>query len=317
VGNRLFIHEALFYSGEDEFLAGVVPLVQGAVANDEPVLVAVDKVKIRAIKGSLNGEAEGVHFVDMQVLGVNPARIIPAWRDFVSERGAEDRPIRGVGEPIWAGRRPAELVECHQHESLLNLAFAQTQAFWLLCPYDSSTLAEDVLEEAQRTHPLIAEGAARRPSDDYLAPDQAPGPFAAPLPAPATTPAQLPFGLTGLREMRRFVSERATVAGLAPSRAEDLVLAASELATNSVLHAGGKGTVLTWSEDGTFFCEVRDRGPELDHPLAGRERPTAVQSSGRGLWLVNLLCDLVQIRSFPDGNAVRLHMSLDRSPSRI
>jgi hypothetical protein len=44
--------------------------------------------------------------------------------------------------------------------------------------------------------------------------------------------------------------------------------------------------------------------------MAGRERPTSERDGGRGLWMVNQLCDLVQLRSFPDGAAVRLHMYL-------
>ena len=32
--------------------------------------------------------------------------------------------MRGIGEPIWADRRPDELDECQLHESLINLAFA-------------------------------------------------------------------------------------------------------------------------------------------------------------------------------------------------
>jgi hypothetical protein len=36
----------------------------------------------------------------------------------------------------------------------------------------------------------------------------------------------------------------------------------------------------------------------------------ADQTSGFGLWLANQLCDLVQIRSFDGGSAVRLLMSL-------
>ena len=56
----------------------------------------------------------------MAVLGHNPARIIPAWRDFAD---AHAGPIRGIGEPIWPGRGADELVECQLHESLLNVAF--------------------------------------------------------------------------------------------------------------------------------------------------------------------------------------------------
>ena len=56
-------------------------------------------------------------------------------------------------------------------------------------------------------------------------------------------------------------------------------------------------------------CEVRDGG-HIDAPLVGRERPSLERPGGRGLWLVNQLCDLVQIRSFPTGTVVRLHMRL-------
>jgi anti-sigma regulatory factor (Ser/Thr protein kinase) len=42
-----------------------------------------------------------------------------------------------------------------------------------------------------------------------------------------------------------------------------------------------------------------------------RERPPDRRSGGRGLWIVNHLCDLVQVRSSQAGNVIRLHMSLD------
>ena len=37
----------------------------------------------------------------------------------------------------------------------------------------------------------------------------------------------------------------------------------------------------------------------------------AGDATGRGLWLANQLCNLVQIRSSPEGTTVRLHMRLD------
>jgi hypothetical protein len=46
----------------------------------------------------------------------------------------------------------------------------------------------------------------------------------------------------------------------------------------------------------------------FDKPLADRERPLPDLSAPRGLWLANQLCDLVQIRSLPEGTVVRLHM---------
>jgi anti-sigma regulatory factor (Ser/Thr protein kinase) len=304
-----FRHEALLYRGEEEFLAGTLAFIRDAVWAGEPVLVAVSEAKGDALRSRLNGEGEAVCFTDMCELGRNPARIIPAWREFVREHGATGRPLRGIGEPVWPGRSSAELVECQHHESLLNLAFADARGFWLLCPYDTDALAAGVLDAARRSHPFVAEDDTSRRSDVYLEPGQAPGPFDGELPPPSGRPDEMVFDLQRLRAVRRFVSERAARADLAADRAADFVVAVNELATNSVLHADGGGTVRVWLEQDVLLCEVRDTG-RLRHPLAGRERPTVDQASGRGLWLVNHLIDLVQIRSLPNGNVVRLHMSV-------
>ena len=46
-------------------------------------------------------------------------------------------------------------------------------------------------------------------------------------------------------------------------------------------------------------------------PLVGRERPVSAQVGGYGLWLANEVCDLVQIRCYATGSAVRLHKRID------
>jgi anti-sigma regulatory factor (Ser/Thr protein kinase) len=86
-----------------------------------------------------------------------------------------------------------------------------------------------------------------------------------------------------------------------------MVLVVNEVTTNSVRHGGGTGTLRIWEEGASLICEVRDRGQILD-PLIGRRKPPADRGSGLGLWLANQLCDLVQIRSFPTGSVVRLHI---------
>jgi anti-sigma regulatory factor (Ser/Thr protein kinase) len=107
--------------------------------------------------------------------------------------------------------------------------------------------------------------------------------------------------------VRQFVAGRARAAGLAASRCDDLVLAVNEVASNSVRHGGGRGDIRIWPEGDVLMCEVRDRG-RLDDPMAGRRRPDLVELGGHGLWIANQVCDLVQMRSFPEGSAVRIHM---------
>ena len=130
------------------------------------------------------------------------------------------------------------------------------------------------------------------------------------LPPPAGEPAELVFTREDLALVREFVAERAERAGVDEDRRSDLVLAVDELATNTMRHGGGHGLLRVWQENGALMCEVADRG-RIDDPLAGRERPPDLTGGGRGLWLVNHLCDLVQVRTSPAGNTIRLHMSVE------
>jgi anti-sigma regulatory factor (Ser/Thr protein kinase) len=306
-----FGHEAMFYRGMEGFLDGVVPFIREGLDGDEAILVAVDPAKIALIEDRLGKDSDSVAFVDMSALGRNPARIIPVWRQYVAGRRPLG-PIRGVGEPIWPGRSEAEMVECHLHESLLNLAFDDGPGWRLACPYDTDGLAFDVIEEARRTHPFVLEGGVRRASDRYAAARAVTEVFDSAFPepeGPVETVETAQFDLGSLATVRRLVAEAAGRAGLDPDRAMDLVVAVNEVATNSLRYGGGRGTLRMWQEGRAFICEIRDEGC-IDHPLVGREVPTPDQMGGRGLWMVNQLCDLVQLRSSPTGAAVRLHTTL-------
>lgn len=300
-------HEAFFYAGRQEFLDGAMSFIRDGLAADDAILVAVDAPKIDLLRAELDGDADRVRFADTAEVGANPARIIPAWRDFVSSCSAPGRRLRGIGEPIWPGRSPAELVECHRHESLLNLAFADTPDFWLLCPYDTDGLDPAVIEEAQRTHPFVVDGGIRRESPGYEGLETAAAPFSAPLPDPPALVAEFAFALDTLGALRRFVSGQASGAGLPPARTGELLVAVTEVAGNSVRHAGGRGVLRMWQDADALICEVRDKG-RIEDPLVGRERPVPGQDSNFGLWLANQFCELVQVRSFPAGSVVRLHV---------
>jgi anti-sigma regulatory factor (Ser/Thr protein kinase) len=299
-------HEALFYRGDEEFLAGTVPLVRDSIEADAAVLVAIPRRRAEVLQSALGADRDRVAFADMEQIGRNPGRIIGAWRDFVrTHAGGHPAPL-GIGEPIWPERTAAELVECHRHETLLNLAFSPETPWTLLCPYDAERLPDDVLEAARRNHPHVLERGEWNRSDTYAR--AIPGP--APLPPPAVEPTELRFSYGDLAGLRDFIARTAEHEGVDPARTADLVLAVDELATNSLRYARGEGVLRTWRENGSLLVEVADDGHIAD-PLAGRDCPPASDTCGRGLYLVNQLCDLVQLRSSPDGSVVRVHMHLD------
>lgn len=304
---HVFRHEALLYAGDEQFLAGALPFIRDALTAGDPVVVALDEAKIGLVRSELGGDAEQVHFSDMREVGANPARLIPAWDAFIEAHGAAGRRIWGIGEPIWAGRSEAEIVECQRHESLLNLAFAGAGPLSFLCPYDTDSLDVDVIAEAHRSHAAVVHRGKRRHSRSFRGAQAAAAPFDDPLPEPCGTVADSAFAAGGLADVRQFVAGRARAAGLAASRCDDLVLAVNEVASNSLRHGGGRGDIHIWTERDVLMCEIRDRG-RLDDPLAGRRRPDLVELGGHGLWIANQVCDLVQMRSFPEGSAVRIHM---------
>jgi anti-sigma regulatory factor (Ser/Thr protein kinase) len=312
---QAFQHEALFYSGHDGFLAGTLPFIQDGIAADEPTMVVVDPAKIALLRSRLNGSADRVRFVNMLEVGRNPALIISAWQDFVSEHGGNGRALRGIGEPIWPERSPAELVECEHHESLLNLAFDDGPAWRLMCPYDADALAPEVLEVAKHNHPMLAEDGDAHSSDFYRDPAVTQAPFTGRLPDPPPTACELRFDSpSDLGVVRHFVADCAHAGGVTDERMEGFVLAIDEVVTNSLRHGGGEGQIKIWSEGRLVVCGVSDAG-RITEPLVGRIRPKLERSDGRGLWIANHFCDLVQIRSFAAGTTVRCHIAANE-PTR-
>jgi anti-sigma regulatory factor (Ser/Thr protein kinase) len=304
-----FHHEALFYAGDDEFVDRCRAFVEEGLDRGEPVLVMVGSRKLELLRHALGERAEEAHFADMEVVGRNPARIIPAWSRFVADHTGGDAsvPMRGIGEPIWGGREPDELVECQLHESLLNLAFSSADTFKLICPYDTSALPDEVIAEARRSHPIVSSAGEPAPCGDYCGTDMAASLFYEDLAQPPADVEQVQVMLDDLSDARAMVRRRAEQAGLG-ERSDDFALAVNEVLSNSLYHAHDSGTLRIWDEPGGLVCEVRDSG-QISQPLVGRAEPPIGQVGGHGIWLVNLVCDLVQVRSSEHGSTVRMKMN--------
>lgn len=299
--NDGFRHQALIYEDAEEYLAGTVPYLQAGLDAGQRILVAVGPTQTDLLRREFDATAPAIEFADMREVGRNPASIIPLWREFVDEGEA---PVRGIGEPVWAARTVAALEECRLQESLLNFAFDDGPAWDLLCPYDAATLGDEILDLVGHSHPCVCRHGRSEPSPSFV---REPDWFGGALTPPKSTPTTFSFGIGGLGEVRRRVTAAAERAGLGPRETADLVIATSELAANSVMHGGGVGTLRLWQEDERLMAEVEDRGC-IEEPLVGRLRPPVEQEGGRGLWLANQLCDLVQIRSGGGGTVVRLHV---------
>lgn len=305
VGNMsdLYQHEALPYAGRAQFVSSCVPVVRDGLARDERLILLAAGEKLDDVRDELGAEAEDVTFVSTDQHGRNPSRITTMLHSF--QAAGDGRHSLGLNETVYRGRSPAAQAEAQLSDYVLNDPSLASWALSVVCLFDTTELDADVVQTMRRSHSVVrGEGA----NADYR-PELAAGLYATPLaPAPPAASRLLVEG-PELGDLRTFVRSAATSAGVPAERVDDLVLAANEIVTNSLRHGGGRAGLAVWVDDRSLTCEVRDDGHITD-PLAGRFAPSPAATSGRGLWLANHLCDLVQIRSSSEGTVVRMSLDL-------
>jgi anti-sigma regulatory factor (Ser/Thr protein kinase) len=297
----VYRHEALPYAGHDEFVSACVALAEDGRARGQRLIFLAAAAKLADVRDALGKDADDIAFVSTDEHGRNPARITTMLDSF--QAASDGRHCLGVNESVFAGRSRAAFAEAQFAENVLNSATLRSWPLSVVCLYDASELDASSLTEMRRSHPFV-----RGEQDNAgFDPNLAGALFTAPLSDPPEDVDSRGAGGTELAATREFVRTYAGKEDLPADRAEDLVLAANEIVTNSVRHGGGECRVTMWGDDDSVMCEVRDAGLILD-PLVGRLTPSPNAPAGRGLWLANHLCDLVQIRSSQAGTVVRLHI---------
>lgn len=288
-------HEILAYSGAGGFTQAAVRAVEQALSVGAAAVVFADADQIADVRSHLGSDAAEVVAIDRSVAGRNPARVIPTLQNLVDVH--HEAGVHCIADPVRADDSAAVRSEVALHELILQLPAFRAWNCQITCAYDES-LDPAVVERIVAWHDTHSD-----PSD---AVDRA---RAEALPSRPVGTEELGVDRTTLGALRGFVEGRAAKAGLDDERVDDLVYAVNEVVTNSICHGEGRARVSFWvsDHDRSITCEVRDRGWIRD-PLAGRIAPQPDRPSGRGLWLVNHLCDLVQLRSSPAGTTVRLHI---------
>jgi anti-sigma regulatory factor (Ser/Thr protein kinase) len=301
-----FVHQALIYDSDEEFMNVGLPFVESAIEAREPTLVAVQAANVENLRASLGGEVLGVELLSVEQWYENSARTRDKFASWVAEHATGGR-VRLMGEPPWATSHEAQVRDFARYEAVLNVAF-EGLPLTFICPYDARVLPAEIVGYARRTHPEIVSAGGPTVSDSYEDPKE----FCRRLDSAALAPLDRPsveidFGLTDLPSVRRMVEWEALYAGLGPSRADELVLAVNEIATNAVVHGRAPTTLRVWSENGEVVCEVSDSGDGIDDVLAGQLRPAAMGLGGRGIWLTRMMSDAVEIRSNGPGCTVAIH----------
>ncbi|MEO6858760.1 MAG: anti-sigma factor RsbA family regulatory protein [Solirubrobacteraceae bacterium] len=296
------IHEALLYRN-DGHLGDVVSdfAVQAARAG-EPVLVVLPAASENVVRSAVCDSGAELHFEDMSACGRNPACLLDLFADWIEDH---DGPVRMIDEPVWPGRRHAEVVEVLRHEALLNHVLAPRQAS-ILSAYHAHRLEPETLEGAALTHPRLVTNGTRRTSDLYADPLEVLEGTRWPLEEGREPISEFDFG-GDLQSLRAAIAADPVAESLDRERRADLIFVINEAATNAVKHGDGRCTTRLWNDGDTVVSEVVTSS-RLGDALVGRRRPPTDAAGGRGLWLINQLCDLVELRTGEGGTRLRMHL---------
>jgi hypothetical protein len=301
-GPPRLVNEALLYHDEEQFSRVLRSFVAHGNTAGEPVLAALPAHNVEVLLRALGPLSRDVRFEDMGVVGHNPNLVLDLYQEWID---AHDGPVQLIGELIWPGRSYPEVVECLRHEALVNHELAGCAAS-ILCPFDAEGLGEQTLLGAELTHPSLVEGnGTRRPSPCYGDPIELYAGWRWPQPEPTPPVSEIDF-CGDLHRLRAAVASDPVVATLGSERRADLVFSVNEVATNALRHGDGICTSRVWRDGHAVVAELTSTSM-LDAAV-GRRRPAPDAVGGRGLWLVNQLCDLVELRTGQGGTTVRLHV---------
>jgi anti-sigma regulatory factor (Ser/Thr protein kinase) len=301
-------HDAMFYASDAEFVSALVPFARAGLEQDDAVVAAVTRTNIALLRDALGADASAVAFIDRDEWYRRPATTVAGWQRLLAEATARGHQrMRLIGEvgfgpdrhhPTWT-----------RYEAALNDVFAQAPA-WIVCPYDTRALPATLLHDARRTHPATFHP-ERRASDGYLTPEQFLHVVPEPMP-PVSGPPAISMDLAaGVAPARTAVAALIAAGGWSGlDRADDLVLALSEIITNSIRHGRGRRELRVWADGCTVTCEVSDDGDGPGDPLIGYRPPRQDLIGGRGLWIAQQLCDALAIGRRGGGTVVRFAVSL-------
>jgi anti-sigma regulatory factor (Ser/Thr protein kinase) len=195
-----------------------------------------------------------------------------------------------------------------ERRALNNLAFAHADSE-IRSSHDTAEPDPAALADASWPRPALPSPGIPRAGRRVTGPDQA-APSLPSQPLPSTVDAAVFHTYrTDLSKVRALVMQQGRAAGLTEGRANDLVLAVSEVAANTLRHTDSSGTLVIWHDLSEIVCEIHDEGKITD-PNAGQRRPAADATGGHGLWLVRQVCDLVELRSDATGTTIRMHMKI-------
>jgi CheY-like chemotaxis protein len=163
-------HEALVYSTTDELIAGTVPFIRRGLAAGEPVLAVLREEAWAPLREALDGDERRLDFVDAVEWHRSPERTAEAYLRYVRNHLAQGASrVRIIGQVTWPTASAVAVAEWKRFEAKLSVELASVPVSFV-CAYDARELADDIVADALRTHPLLRCGERARPSAGFTEP---------------------------------------------------------------------------------------------------------------------------------------------------
>jgi anti-sigma regulatory factor (Ser/Thr protein kinase) len=295
-----FRHAALLYESTDEYVAAAVPFLKDGIEAGEGAIVAHTRSGIALMRAALGRHASQVSFIDVGFAYTRPARTRAAYHAVFTEQLQRAPAVRAIAD-VQFGADPREWGTWMGYEAATNRAFRHLAAS-IVCSYDARHTPEPILDSVWQTHPEVVADQARKTSQRFQDPDD----LIRRVTRAPTAPLELgtiPCG-SDIEQLRERLAQEMHVADVPSSRAFDMLLAVTEVASNAEKHGGGMQEVRAGRCQGRFVCEIVDRGDGFDDPAAGFVPPCA--GVGAGLWIARQLAWEIEFFRGPAGFTTRI-----------
>lgn len=294
-------HAAAFVASPRHLLEPALAVATAALERREPVAHAVSPDTERALHAALGGTAlvalsapHGPDGGSGQTVAARWARELRALGGPAAVLVEHDSRLDGVDGGFWT-----------ELDAAVNVALADLPVH-LTCFFPEMPLHLEVTAGARRNHPHLLVDGELLHNPDHRCPRDVLGARPAPVPAVLGPPyLELGFGAWQLHDVRAALEEALLAAGYGRVRAEDVVLAVNEVATNAVEHGAAQARLTLWIDGGDVVCEISDTGRLVD-PLPGLRAPHPAHPRGRGVWIARQLCDVLHVWADASGTHVRV-----------
>jgi anti-sigma regulatory factor (Ser/Thr protein kinase) len=310
------VHTAMIIDSDDDLRTVLMPELRRSVDLYDEVLLVVGDDSRKVLSEPAGGLGGALRWGDPAGFYRRLGFAYEGFRRYLAQQQAAGRRVHVVAEPDMAGGVDAGMgadraAAYLAYEAICNETFAPYGGE-VTCMWKQQHHSAAVLDGVRATHRYVLTAAGRVPSTAYLDPrryltERHDVPW---RPAPDRAEREVILTAVGdLGRLRAVLHAWADGHRFADEPADDLVVAAVEVAANGLRHGAPPVRVRAWHQHDTLIVQCDDTGGRPIPATAGYRPPGPADATpdGRGLWLARQLADVLITDAASGRTSVRLH----------